>query len=196
MGRNELATWEREHGDEPPPWLADDAPLDDGGTRHGSMPGHIIISRKVLAVVFDEDPAAVSTVEANGVLFDMDGALKTPNPVVEEVSRHLSHKAYIPGGFYCTEEDMKPHREREDKLPPLGPGDVKIGDVVTLISGGPRMTVIAITPRIKTDNSKKPSVQRPDGETISCVWFSPSLEGSWTGPHYADFDIRLLDSEV
>lgn len=105
------------------------------------------------------------------------------------------------GGFECTKEDMEPHPDDQhaydpNNLPPLGPGDVKVGDVVTLISGGPRMTAIGITPCYKTDNSKKPSTQTLISEWIECIWFAPTLDGAWTGPFKDTFDIRWLDSEV
>lgn len=95
-----------------------------------------------------------------------------------------------PGGFYCTKEDMAP-----EGMPRLGPGDVKVGDVVHLISGGPRMTVLRIDDRIEYTKTK-PQQSKVVGQTITCIWFTASLEGSWLGPFHHDFDINLLDSEV
>lgn len=110
MGSAELSTWELKHGDEPVPWSADDAPLDDGGTRHGSLPG----------------------------------------------------------GFYCTEEDMK----SEPKMHDFGPGDLDVGDIVILCSGGPAMTVL---------------VGNKGCLTVECVWFDKS------GVHHRDsFHVHTL----
>lgn len=58
----------------------------------------------------------------------------------------------------------------------------KTGDVVTLNSGGPRMSVITSTRNTETQE-----------EETHCVWFSGSDLQGWHGPAGAKFDARCLE---
>ncbi len=63
--------------------------------------------------------------------------------------------------LFCVDCDTKIKAEPEDKedLPHFGPDDLKVGDVVVLTAGGPRMTVVQASAS-KTDH------------VVECIWFT------------------------
>lgn len=94
------------------------------------------------------------------------------------------------------------YRPKDGVMPRLSPGDVKIGDVVFLISGGPKMTVESIldireTVQIPKGSPKgtKPTSKVVD-QSVDCVWFPPLPGGGWGEFQRATFRLSLLDSEV
>lgn len=63
---------------------------------------------------------------------------------------------------------------------------MKAGDVVRLVSGGPRMTVIDLIGRELGDHC-----------AAECIWFGRSADGvHWDGPFRQVFELWLLEPAV
>lgn len=101
----------------------------------------------------------------------------------------------------------------DHRLTPLSSGDVKIGNILKLKSGGPRMTVEAVNvhyhgePKHATKVSREEFLMRglrgqtPEPTvdeaktTISLVWFTETADKGWVLSR-DEIRLSLLDSEV
>lgn len=147
MTRREIATWIRrfEDGELELEEMPDDFPELRAGDGRGKMPHQII-----------DDEIAASKERL------------CPEIGGPHNYQHID-QADDDSPLYCVDCDHRPDYKmkvaKEVKQHHFGPGDLTRGDVVTLISGGPPMTVLNAT-----GSTTKPALSQD--YTVECVWFT------------------------